>query len=191
MKQLALALVALCLAFPLRAQNVIENGDFTDGITHWHGDCRSPADFASDTPFAKPDPLTSKGLIIPVKHSAWSKVSQDFKSKTGAGTLTITYLVSPDLAFSTKDEDYDNMPEHLGWGWKSFKIPTGSWMISLNDSTGLSGYHYAIKASGAPGAPQTCTLTLKATPNDKNTLTICIPPGAGTFVLLNVSVTGG
>jgi hypothetical protein len=188
MKTLTLALLALCLALPLRADNALQNGDFTDGITHWHGDGRSPADFASDNPMAKPDPITSKGMIIPLRHLAWTKVAQDFKSKTGDGTLTITYLVSPDLTFSTKDEDYDNMPGHLGWGWKTFKIPTGSWMVSLNDSTGTTGFHYSIKNSGAPGTPQTQKLPLKATPNDKNTLTICIPPGTGNFVLLSVSI---
>ncbi len=189
MKTLAFTLLALCLALPLRADNPIQNGDFADGTTHWHGDGRSPADFALDNPMAKPDPITSKGMIIPLKHSTWTKVAQDFKSATGAGTLTITYLVSPDLTFSKKDEDYDNMPEHLGWGWKTFKIPSGSWMVSINDSTGTTGIHYALTSSGAPGTPQTCNLTLKATPNDKNTLTICIPPGTGNFVLLNVSVS--
>jgi len=190
MKTLILAFLALCVALPLHAQNGLENGDFSDGITHWHGDGRSPADFASDNPMAKPDPLTSKGLIIPLKPSSWSKVAQDFRSKTGAGTLSITYLLSPDFTFSTKDEDYDNMPEHLGWGWKTFKIPTGSWMISINDSTGTTGIHYGVKNSGKTGTPLTQTFNLKATPDDKNTLTICIPPGSGIFVLLNVSVTG-
>ena len=190
MKTLGFALLTLALALtsPLQADDGIQNGDFTDGITHWHGDGRSPADFASDNPMAPADPLTSKGLIIPLKHTAWSKVAQDFRSKTGTGTLSITFIESPDLTFSTKPEDYQNMPSQLGWGWKTFDIPPGCWMVSVNDSTGTVGFHSGVKPDGAPGTVHTFRVSMKGKPDDTNTLTICIPPGTGNFIVLNVSL---
>jgi hypothetical protein len=187
MKTIALALFTLALALPLRADVGIQNGDFSDGISHWHGDARSPADFASDNPMAAPDPITSKGMIIPLKHTAWSKVEQDFDPGAGTVFLTVTYMFSPDLVFSTKDEDYKGMPDHLGWGWKTFDIPTGSWMLGYNDSTGTKGMHDGIKLGGTPGKPQTIRLKIQTDPHDKTTFTIAIPPGTGDFIILNVS----
>ena len=85
MKTFTLVALVFALALPLRADNWLENGDFTDGISHWHGGGRSPADFASDNPLQASDPFTSKGLIIPLKHLDWTKVAQDFKGKSASG----------------------------------------------------------------------------------------------------------
>ena len=187
MKLLTFTFLALALVLPVRADVGIQNGDFSDGISHWHGDGRSPADFASDNPMAQADPLTSKGMIIPLKHTAWTKVEQDFTTGTGTGILTITFMISPDLTFSTRPDDYSGVPQKLGWGWKPFDIPAGSWMLNFNDSTGTKGMHDAIKLGGAPGTPQAVKMKLKAQPQDKTTLTIAIPPGTGNFIVLNVS----
>ena len=187
MKTIALALLTLALALPLHADVGIQNGDFSDGTSHWHGDGRSPTDFASDNPLAPSDPLTSKGMIVPLKHSTWTKVEQDFDPGSGVGVLTVTYLVSPDTTFSTKPDDYSNMPGHLGWGWKTFDIPPGCWMVDFTDSTGLKGMHDDIKLSGSPGTPQTIKMKIMATPHDKTTLTIAVPPGEGKFVVLSVT----
>src|SRR5271163_1178698 len=96
-------LLALAFALPAHADgdNWIQNGDFTDGIDHWYGGGRSPADFASDNPLQQSDPFTSKGLIMPLKPETWTKVAQDFKGKVSNGILSITYKVSADFAFST------------------------------------------------------------------------------------------
>ena len=180
----------LVLALPLRADNWLENGDFSDGITHWHGDGRSPADFASDNPMANPDPFTSKGLIVPLKHVAWAKVAQDFKGKIASGVVTITYMVSPDLAFSEKPEDYTNIPSQLGWGWKSFNTPQGEWMVFIDDLNSIHGAYYLIKPKLGSSAPQTFRIRVTGlTPLEDKTITLAFPPGTGTVVVLSVSLT--
>ncbi len=194
MKALAFSLLVLLLAIPLRADdgdNWIQNGDFSSGIDHWYGGGRSPADFASDNPLAGNDPLTSKGLIIPLHDQTWVKVAQDFKGKVSSGILTITYKVSKDFAFSTKSEDYVNMPDKIGYdGWKAFDTPPGTWVVFLSDFGSNHGEYYELAPKGAPGEVQTYRAKIKGmTPFEDKTITLAFPPGTGMLVVLSVSMT--
>jgi len=191
MKTLLFALLVLACALPLQADNWVQNGDFIDGITHWHGDGRAPADFAADNPFAKPDPFTSKGLIIPLKHVSWTKVAQDFKGKSASGVISITYMVSPDLAFSNKPDDYVNMPDHIGYdAWAAFNTPPGQWVIFISDFGSSHGTYYEIKPKLGSSDPQTYrSRVMGLTPLEDKTITLAFPPGTGTVVILNVSMT--
>ena len=190
MKPLLFALLALAFVLPLHADNWVENGDFTDGINHWYGDGRSPADFASDNPLAAADPFTSKGLIVPLKHLDWTKVAQDFHGKSDHGLLTITYMVSPDLAFSNKPDDYENMPDHIGYdGWGAFNTPPGNWVVFVSDFGSSRGTYYEIKPKLGSSGPQTYRAKISGlTPLDDKTITLAFPPGTGTLVILNVYV---
>jgi len=191
MKALLFPLLVLACALPLQADNWLQNGDFIDGITHWYGDGRAPADFAGDNPLAKPDPFTSKGLIIPLKHVAWTKVAQDFKGKSTGGVLTITYMVSPDLAFSDKSDDYQNMPDHIGYdGWAAFNTPPGQWVFFVSDFGSSRGIYNTIKPTLGSSTPQTYHAKIRGlTPLEDKTLTLAFPPGTGTVVILSISFT--
>jgi len=191
MKALFVTLLVLACALPLRADNWIQNGDFVDGITHWYGGGRSPSDFAADNPLGKPDPLTSKGLIIPLKHLDWTKVAQDFKGKIASGILTITYMVSPDLAFSDKPEDYVNMPDHIGYNhWKAFNTPPGAWVFFISDFGSERGIYNTVKPKLGVSAPQTYRNRITGlTPLEDKTIALAFPPGTGTVVILRVSLT--
>jgi hypothetical protein len=191
MKFLACALLILACAVPLRAQNWLQNGDFADGITHWRGQGRAPADFAPENPFDKPDPFTSKGLIIPLKHESWLKVAQDFKGKMASGVMTITYKVSPDLAFSDKPDDYVDMPQQIHYdGWQSFNTPPGEWIVFIADFGSARGSYYMIKPKLGSSDPQTIRLQVNGlTPLEDKTITFGFPPGQGKLVILQVSLT--
>jgi len=194
MKALAYTLFALLLVIPLRAQdnsNWIQNGDFADGINHWYGGGRSPADYANDNPLAGNDPLTSKGLIMPLRTESWTKVAQDFKGKVADGVLTVTYKISKDFAFSTKPEDYKNMPDKIGYdGWKAFDTPAGSWIIFLSDFGSNHGSYYELAPKIGSDEVQTYRARIKGmTPYENKTITLAFPPGAGTIVILSVSMT--
>jgi hypothetical protein len=191
MRKLAFAFLLLTCSVPLRADECLQNGDFTDGITHWHGDGRAPADFASDNPLQASDPFTAQGIIIVLKHTAWTKIAQDFKINAANAVLTITYQLSPELTFSDKPEDYTGVPAQLGWGWKPFNGPAGDWMIDVTAEDGIHGTHNFVKAVLGTGKPQTYRAQFKGlAPGDGQTLTLAFPPGDGTVVILNVSVTG-
>jgi len=189
MKALAFVLLAVSCVLPLHAQEALQNGDFSDAINHWHGDGRSPADYASDNPFQSSDPFTSKGLILPLKKTAWSKVAQDFTGKISSGILSVTFMVSPDFAFSTNRDDYKNVPAQLGWGWKPFNSQPGNWLIFITDFDDTKGNFYPIPTKATSGVPQTISYKIKGlTPLEAQTITLAFPPGSGTIVLLNVSI---
>jgi hypothetical protein len=195
MKTFAFALLALALALPLRADNLLQNGDFTDGISHWHGDGRSSADFASDNPLGGGDTFTSKGMIIPLKHTAWVKVMQDFKAPSANATMTITYMSSTDLAFSTKDDDYAMFPMCLDMMWKSKAIKSNQWTAGVyaaggDMAKGHIGGLSLLSPPATPAQPQTVKVSFKdLTPSDPYTVILGFPPGTGTIVVLNVSLT--
>ena len=191
MKSLAFALLFLTLASPLRADNWIENGDFSDGITHWRGNGRAPTDFAPDNPLDKPDPVTAKGLILPLRGADWDKAQQDFHGKGAEGILTITYLVSPDLAFSQNANDYANIPDLLHMdGWKPFEIPAGNWLVFVTDFGTVHGTYYKIAPKLGSSQPQTMRAKVHGlTPLEDKTITIACPPGTGKLVILSVSIT--
>ncbi len=190
MKKFALAALILAYAFPVWGQEALQNGDFADGITHWHGEGRSPADFASDNPLQASDPLTSKGLIVPLKHTQWSKVAQDFRGHLTTGVLTVAFKVSPDFAFSDKPEDYSNVPSQLGWGWKPFGTPPGSWLLFISALGDTKGTYYPIKTKTGASDVQGFKFKITGlTPLDEQTITLAFPPGNGTIVILNVSIS--
>jgi len=191
MKTLLFGLLVLACALPLQADNWLENGDFVDGINHWYGEGRAPADFAADNPLQSSDPFTSKGLIIPLKHLDWTKVAQDFKGKSASGILTITYMVSPDFAFSDKPDDYVNMPDQIHYdGWKAFNTPPGDWIVFIADFGSARGTYYEIKPKLGSSGPQTYRARVMGlTPLEDKTITLAFPPGTGTLVILNISLT--
>jgi hypothetical protein len=190
MKTLLFALLALACALPLRAGECLQNGDFTDGIAHWHGNGRSSADYASDSPLEATDPFTSKGLIVPLKHVFWNKVSQDFTGKIASGVLSVTFKLSPDLAFSAKTDDYLNIPSQLGWGWQTFNTPPGNWLVFISALGNTKGNYYLITPKTGSSDPQTFQCKVETlTPLEEQTITLAFPPGMGTVVVLNVSIT--
>ena len=187
-----LLLVVVALAFaPGRADNIIENSDFATGIDHWYGGGRSPADFANDNPLGGSDPFLSKGLIIPLKHMDWTHVAQDFKGKIASGTLTITYKISPDFAFSTKADDYVGIPAHIRYDlWQPFNTEPGTWMCLLSDFGGTPHGTY-IQIKPKPGSSDVQTMRTRVsglTPLENKTITLAFPPGTGTLVVLSVTL---
>ena len=189
MKLLPLLFLAVACALPLRADEAIQNGDFTDGTSHWHGDGRSSADFSSDNPLQASDPFLAKGIIIPLKQTSWSKVAQDIRPSSGSGVLTITFKYSKDQTFSDKPDYFTNIPAQMGWGWKPFNIPAGAWLIDVTDSTGTKGFHSEVKAKAGSSEPQTYRMNVAGlAPHDETTLTLGFPPGTGMVVILSVSL---
>lgn len=192
MKKLTFFLLLAGLGLlPLHAANLLLNGDFTDSLGHWYGDGRTPAEYAQDNAQLTPDDFNNKGVIMPLKDMNWLKIAQDFQGNINGGTISVTYKLSPNFAFSDIPENYKNVPNKIGYnGWKPFGIKPGMWMLFISDFGSAHGTYYSIKPK-AGTAPQTirCKIT-KLTPHEDKTITLAFPPGTGTVVILNVSVEG-
>jgi len=190
MKKIACLFVLLLASPLLRAAPWLENGDFSNGNDHWYGPAKWPSDFAPPDPFTKPDPLTSQGMIIPLRSSGWLKICQDFRGKTSNGILTISYVVSPDFAFSQKPEDYQNMPHKIGFdGWQAFDAPVNSWVAFISDIAGGKCRYFFIQPETGSTKEQTFQGSLSdVTPYSTKTIALAIPPGQGMIVIHSVQI---
>ena len=195
MNKLTFAFVALLALLPLRADNWLQNGDFANGADHWRGDGRSPADItaAATDPFAKPDPLLSKGLIIPLKAHSWTKISQNFRTKSADLELTINYVFSPGLTLSDREDDYVNVPKQIdNLIFLSFNLPVRQCMVLFSDlSNGVKGIHYDFTPKFGTTEVQTLHAEVNGlTQLEDEVITISFPPGTGNVILQSVALEG-
>ena len=191
MSKISLAMVVLLATLVhLEADNVLQNGDFTDGSAHWSGDGH-PSGELTDL-VALPDSLAKGGgLAIKLKSFDWTKISQDFAGGSSTGMLTITFAVTPDLSFSNRPEDYKNMPDHIDYdAWKSFNSKRGEWVIFISDFDKNRGSYYSVKPTLGTTTSQSVRMKVKGlSPSGDKTLTLAFPPGTGTIVILSVELT--
>lgn len=184
-----LALIFLASMAPVLADtNLLKNGNFENGINHWEGDCHTPDSSTFDPSVTAP----ASGVVVKLRHSDWTQVTQDFDGKVGIYRLSVTYTVSPGLKFSDRPDDYINVPGKLGYSrLRAFTGHLGNWVAIVND---LGAMHYTYwditPKIDAPGA-QTLTLRVQLDSNDdeKKGFYLVFPPGDGFITLQNISLT--
>jgi hypothetical protein len=180
MKKIFIALFLLSPLHLLHADNLLSNGDFTDGINHWQGD-------GSQSTFA--------GLVVRLKPDAWTKVYQDAVLPGAQATLKIAYTLSSDATFSSALQGVQQGPDLsklLGFSVGSgvVSIHPNSWLIFLVEDV----QHFTSYVNVTPrfGTDQLQT-TGGTIPNLKGqsgkTLYLAFPPGQGTVILQNVSLS--
>jgi hypothetical protein len=190
MKRLTCLLVLVFTTIQAHADNWLANGDFSDGISKWYGEAKGPADYAAPDPFTKADPFTSQGMIIPLKNSQWIKECQDFKGKGENSVLKITYVLSPDLKFTSRPEDYQNMPDKIGWdAWKAFDSPPNSWIVFISELEQRHGEYFVIQPDLTSTKEQTFNARVQGmTPLSAKTIALAFPPGNGTIVIHKIEL---
>lgn len=193
MKTLALLFLLAGIA-AVRADNgnVLQNGDFANGSSHWDGDGRLP-DAGNDIPdLSKPASAAAPaGIIVRLRSGSWTRVMQDFDASPGDYVLTIKYKVSPNLKFSDKAEDYKNIPGQAGIGTLgAFDSELGKWSIIINEPASLNTPIFAVKPESAAAGIQTATYDVKLTSEAiyKKGLYLLFPSGTGSINLLSVSL---
>jgi hypothetical protein len=129
-------------------------------------------------------------MIIPLKSSQWIKECQDFKGKSESGVLKITYVVSPDLKFSSRPEDYQNMPDKIGWdAWKAFDSPPNSWIVFISELESRHGEYFVIQPDLSSTKEQTFTARVQGmTADSPKTMALAFPPGTGTIVIHKIEL---
>ena len=215
--KLPLALLfSLAVAVPLLAQDgppeTMENADFSDGTTHWHGDCKpAGSDMTTDFTSSKG---SSGGITVDLHSSSWTKVTQEiheYKGARGSMTLTIVYKTSTDLKLSALPSDYTNAGGAVDFGGAHLNAKPGEIIAFIDkppatratQSSTSTTTTYTIypdniaRTSFVPttdGSTQTVTATLIPPSGDADTdPTFCIafPPGSGSVTLLKISLTPG
>jgi hypothetical protein len=191
MKKLALAIFVLTFLVPLRADQELKNTDFADGISHWEGDGESAADAGNSDAGGIPDPNAPAptGVVIKLSPHNWTKIAQEFRPLQPNGVLTVVYKFSDDLAFSTDPEDYNHVPQKMGYGaFKPFHIKPGKWVALFIETAHLEMDYYKMKSQ--PGsAVQTSQCTIKGlVPREDKIVALAFPPGTGMVTILHVGL---
>jgi hypothetical protein len=170
-----------------RAGDVLLNGDFADGKTHWHGDGDAPD--------------TGGPLVITLQPDKWTVVYQSFSAETPQLELKITYVLSDDCTLAVKRSPDDLVPPLTG---KNILEATGmendirnlmlparaSWMVVIVRNGRLQRETpVRLKPADDPN-PRIFTTTLSEFngrfANDDLCLTF--PPGKGTVTLTKVEL---
>lgn len=191
-------LIATCLALsflPLHADEWLQNGDFSDGLTHWYGDGQLASELAkNDDPLASSTAAAPQGVVVQLKPNRWSKLSQEFTTDTLKMSLTIKYTPSADCVFSDKADYYHNIFDSLGMGaYSPRSVPIGSWAVVMTDlGTGWC-YYFSHPFDKAASGSQTFQANASAA-NDNmkpalhKTVTLAFPPGKGSVTVTYVSL---
>jgi hypothetical protein len=184
MKTLALLLFLVGGSAAFADTGILQNGDFSDGITHWEGDCHSVGS-ASD------DSGATSGVVVNLRSGDWTKIGQDFDGNTGDYILTVTYVSSPGTTFSQRAEDYQNTTLKMGLtGLHSIDTTLGDWCIMVVDSgTNESTYWQITPTPNATGV-QTIKVhvTLKSGSSHKKGFYLGFPPGDGSINLQSITL---
>jgi hypothetical protein len=192
MKRLAWLALPLFAFLPLRGDEEIHNGDFSEGTAHWISDGKVPtADNGDADPFAKPTTPPPAGMSMDLRSSRWSKMSQEFTAHSPDVTLTIVYTLSDDTVFSERAEDYVNVAEQIGCtGLMSFNTPPSNLVAIVNDPAKGRFNYYMIKPILSNGGTQTFSGKLGGLVAGEDKLFIlAFPPGQGTVTIKSVSIS--
>jgi hypothetical protein len=190
MKKLIFAFILLSALPLVRADNVLKNSDFEDGALNWHGDGRTPADLKPEDSLDTPVDYGDKGLVMVLKPHNWIKIVQEFRTPSSSVTLNVTFKLAANTTFSTKEEDYVNVPHAIEFdGWLPFNGKVGGFMTMLSDFTKSRIFYDTVMPKFDSTDQQTFQSTINSLiPEDEKTLCLCFPPGAGAVILLHVSL---
>jgi hypothetical protein len=183
---LALFLAVVSTSTIQADDDIILNGNFSDGKTHWHGD--------GDVPDL------GGSLVITLKPDKWTVVYQDFSAEATQVRLKITYSYSDDCTLATKRSPDQLVPPLDALGLEqatgmensigSFNLPgSASWMVLIASGGRFRGEHPVYPGTNETN-PRTFSTTLTEWTRqfDREDLCLAFPPGTGTVTITEVKV---
>jgi len=195
---IALFLV-VAFSFPTSASDLLLNGDFHDGTTHWHGD----GEAVDGTP----------GLVIRLRKDRWTAVCQRFSAEAKNLKLKVTYSISDGSTLLAKGSSDELIPSFSATALEratglanhiyETAMHPGEWLAMTVDPSGYnSGSHPVYvnnryndddSSSGNngsdPGNPRTfSTVLYHYMYFQDSSLCLAFPPGEGTVTITNVEL---
>lgn len=182
MRPLAL-LFFMASLIPVQADNnLLQNGDFSNGITHWNGNVQ--------TPVAAEIPEVTSGAIIKLRHHDWTLVHQSFRIKAGNYILKVVFMPSSDFHFSNQYPDYMNLKAKLDYPDPNVSpdAEIGQWAIVITDFSAATSIYWTTDLVKPP-SQQSQTFSIKGIDfTHEQALTIAFPPGSGYITLQQISL---
>jgi hypothetical protein len=179
---LAILLTSSALGADTPPGNVLKNGDFSEGLTHWDGDCR-PLSMVTN----QVSPNNGAGVEL---LGTWTKLTQNFDTKKGHYVLSVTFTITPDTTFVKEEKEYRKIPAKLGFSdLKEFHLKRGEWCIIVTNLAARRYEYCGVKPLKDDSSVQTMTgeIDLKSDSNG-DTFCLAFPPGHGFVTLQSVSM---
>jgi len=165
--------------------DILANGNFADGTTHWRGDAHGPSD------------AFTQGILIQLDQEKWTKISQVFNTRENALDFSITYKTSSDCSLATgpsvgsvRKLSVPELARMVDMRFKNgIRLKPSSWLLMIVDpAENLMNYYEIQPILGSPD-PQTVTGTIpKLAAHEEKTIYLAFPPGQGTITLLTVQL---
>jgi len=168
----------------VHAGDILLNGNFQDGKTHWHGDGDAPD--------------VGGSLVITLKPDKWTVVYQDFSAEVSQMRLKITYSYSDDCTLAKPRPSDELVPPLDAHGLEaatgmqnsigSINLPNGaSWMVVMASGGWYRGEH-PVRDNASDSNPRTYSTTLSEWTRQFNRDDLCLafPPGQGTVTITGV-----
>jgi hypothetical protein len=204
MKKLFLVLFTVFCLVTVRA-DILSNGDFSDGKSHWKGDLRAASEQKSNDAASLEHANNTPGVIVDLK-PAWTQISQVFNSHETAFTYKITYQLSDDFAPAPEDPAAIISKKHHNPNKPNLFLsklvdasvaasnvdpPMGNELLLLIvDMSNLTFQEVKLQLNPTTNGQQTFTGTLNELgAHDEKNLFLVFPAGQGSVTLLNVSLT--
>jgi len=198
-----IAVLILTMALPLRAHDILSNGDFSQGTSNWNGDGQALSPGAADPSLPNFNAPAATGMVIALQPDKWTSISQDiFLEGVGPLWLKMKYTTSADFAPTPFDkyDMQDSVSQLLGFTPKDFlpesdiekKYPATPWpntfgVAVIVDATNQLASVSPLRPPPMPGQP----ITQVHNPNGEGgarTFYLIFPPGKGSITLTNVAV---
>lgn len=164
-----------------RANDILANGDFSNGSAHWQGDRTTDTDSAH--------------LVITLKHDTWTKIYQVFHSSDSALKVHVSYSLSEDCTFLPQNgmagfyltdgvlKDITGLRiANVG----ATLIPIGGFLSVIVDPSKPLIFS-SIMGGKADAEAQTASgFFYDLNPHEEKTFYVAFPPGKGTVTLTGV-----
>jgi len=191
------------LLAPVRADDLLVNGDFSQGSSGWGGDNGSGD--TSDNPYAT---STSSGLVVNLNSDLATRLYQTFTARgsklsfsltctpstackfTGAGKVSrIASDIDPETEFKSRSEGGSNTIRTSPNGNYPVYMSTFSGVtVIITDRDNDTVYVFPLRINPASAQSQTATVSIGLPANKDYKLYIAFPPGEGSINLTKVSL---
>ena len=175
---------------PAPADDLVLNGDFSEGLSGWKGDLHPNADMPPQTDITLPAaPPSGTGAYFELHKSSWVKVSQDIDVPTPWIKVSIVYAYSSDVTFSPFAGDYENIYSSVGMNGMQRGVPgSGSYFLEdLNSHRGVYSMFNPARR-GTTMRIDTVPLQVSRTLPAGKQFAFALPPGKGFVLIYRISI---
>jgi len=199
--KLSLILSLLALLLPLRADDIVANGDFSQGPANWDGDVPNADDVAMQN-FTSGKGATPAGITIQLQQDKWTYISQVVHTTEDSLKCTVAWRISPDCSLITdaaqgkgsvmSKDTFGNLTGY-DYGY-SMPVAAGQWILmAVKRESGMPKTPWdacEVALHGDPSKQQNATVSFNSLGSyGEKKIVLAFPPGQGSITILKVSLT--